>query len=286
MRDGRDDFDTGNAESGLPEDPLVSHPSHDAGAAHIPDHIVDRFFDRELTRSEASGLFESFRADPASARKFVQTQRMLDTLKEPVRTPDFTRSILSRINEATPEAPLLSRRGVRQIRFGRYAAAAALVALIGGAFVMQRISPNVVELGGSEPTPFGELRSTVTGDASDAMNTIRETAKAIERTASSTVLRGVSAESGHELRFTASTTPTTMMTIKARFVPEIAFPWRARSVSPTDTKSVAWVVPCGAAPCDANRGTCMPQSLILVDVMQPGTDGKNPSKQTNATGGR
>jgi hypothetical protein len=299
MAGGRDDFD---AVDGLPEDPLLSHPSHDAGAAHIPDHIVDRFFDRELTRREASGLFDSFRADPASARRFVQTQRMLDALKEPVRTPDFTRSILSRIDQASPEAPLLTRRGVRQVRVGRLAAAAALVMLVGGAFVVQRLNPNVVEFGVQPETPLGSLRSNMTGDATDAMNTLRQTARAIESTASSSVLAGVSAETGRTIQFTAPGSAPTMATIRARFLPEIVFPWRQRSVSPsTETvKSVAWVVPCGSAPCSsASRGdglnTTGSEGLIFVDLTglsndstgrTGGTSGASGTSGRRATDGR
>ncbi len=285
MRDGRDDFDSVTPQDNLPDDPLLSHPSHDAGAAHIPDHIVDRFFDRELTRREATGLFESFRSDPSSARKFVQTQRMLDALKEPVRTPDFTRSILSRIDEASPAAPLLTRRGVRQVRVGRYAAAAALVALIGGTYIAQRLNPNVVEIAGADPSPLGELRSTVAVDASDALNTIQQTRRAIEVTASSSMLRGVSAESGQEMHFVGTPAHGSMMTIKARFVPDIAFPWRARSVPPSDTKSVAWVVPCGAAPCDAAPTAPCAPSLIFVDLAQP-PEGRQTAGQTSTATGR
>jgi len=102
------------------------------------------------------------------------------------------------------------------------------------------------------------------------------------------MLRGVSAESGHEMHFVGTPVRSSMVTIKARLVPEIAFPWRARSLSPVETRSVAWVVPCGAAPCESagsSVATSTP-SLILVDVAQPST-GHTPAVQgASATGGR
>jgi len=280
MRDGRDYFEgTANDGRSLPEDPLTTHPSHDAGAAHIPDHLVDRFFDRELTRGESAGLFESFNADPESARRFVQTQRMIDALREPVRVPDLTRSILSKINEQTPDTPLLSRRGVRQVRVGRLAATAALVALIAGAFVMQRVNPNVVDFGVEPKSPLVSLRNTVAGDASDAMNTLVQTARAIEVTAASSVR----SNSHCEAREMVTLQPVSM--VRARFVPENAFPWRHQSAAPEQSRAlknrVAWVVPCGSAPCDAGNGRSGPRAgTFLIDVAGadvPGSGaGRNP----------
>ena len=282
MRDMRDQFE-GTVDDGrnLPEDPLTTHPSHDAGAAHIPDRLVDRFFNRELTRGESSGLFESFSSDPASARRFVQTQRMIDALREPVRSPDLTRSILSKINEQAPVTPLLSRRGVRQVRVGRLAAAAALVALIAGAFVVQRLNPNVVDFGVEPRSPLASLRNTVTGDASDAMNTLLQTARAIEVTATSSV-RGDSHRASGEA---AARQPVSM--VRARFVPENAFPWRRQSAAPeqarTSRNRVAWVVPCGSAPCDGGAGRSGQRTgAFLIDLTGTGSDvpgsgaGRNP----------
>lgn len=280
MRDGRDQFD-GFADQGrgIPEDPLTTHPSHDAGAAHIPGHLVDRFFDRELTRGESAGLFESFNADSASAKRFVQTQRMIDALREPVRAPDLTRSILSRMNEQSPDTPLLSRRGVRQVRVGRFVAAAALVAIIAGAFVMQRVKPNVVDFGVEPKSPLISLRNTVAGDASDAMNTIVQTARAIEVTAASSVR----ANSPRDTRESMVLQPVSMM--RARFVPENAFPWRHQSAAPEQGRStktrVPWVVPCGSAPCDAGTGRSGQRAgMFLIDVTgteTPGSGaGRNP----------
>lgn len=269
---GQSDFDP--FEGDLPENPAPVPSDHDAGSMHIPDHVVDRFFDRELTRSEATGLFESFRADPDAARRFVQTQRMLDALREPVRAPDLSRSILAKVDRRTP---LLTRRGVRHLRLGRGAAAAALVALIAGAFVMQRLNPRIVEIASDEPRPLASLRSTMSLDAADAVNTLQQSAQAIEFTAARAVAPAqISAEAsalvpvfpGSAQRFQP------VAFVRARLVPDGLFPWRQRSPAPASPAEggVAWVVPCGTAPAvgaarmgSASDAPCG-SSLILIDL--------------------
>ncbi|MFM9959059.1 MAG: hypothetical protein ACKVZJ_13420 [Phycisphaerales bacterium] len=275
-RDGDQNEELGMFEGESPENPAPLPPDHDAGSMHIPGHVIDRFFDRELTRREASGLFDAFRADPSAARRFVQTQRMLDALREPVRSPDLSRSILAKVDNQTP---MLTRRGVRHVRWSRYAATAALVAIIAGAFITQRFSPQIVEVGGAEPRPLASLHATVSLDAADAVNTIQQTAEAIEFTAS----RAVNPRAGASAQTAAAPQPAhafqTVRFVRARMLPEVLFPWREHSAAP-DTGRVAWVVPCGTAPgapagsgvaADGERWPCG-SSIILIDIKNASAD--------------
>jgi len=250
----------GSFDGDWPENEAPLPSGHDAGSMRIPGHLVDRFFDREMTRAEASGMFETFRADPDAARRFVQTQRMLDALREPVKAPDLSRQILAEVDRRTP---MLTRRGVRHVRLGRVAAAAALVAIIAGAFVAQRFNPGIVEVGSAEPRPLASLRSLVTQDAADAVNTLQQTARAVEFTASRAVT------------LTASPAPAPgeraapAVFVRARLLPEALFPWRQQSEAPSASPAVAWVVPCGTAPgasaLSDDERACG-SKLILIDM--------------------
>lgn len=230
-------------------------PGDDHGPGRIPDHLVDRFFDRELTGAEASALFEQLAGSPGTARDMVRTQRALDALRRPVHAPDLSRSILDRVHR---HSPLLTRRQVRHVRLGRLASAAALVLVIAGAFVMQRMHPRVAGLGLVPPSPMGELAASVPADATDAINTLRETARAVRVT---TVSQTFSPR--HHVG------PAPDLTMRARLIPDLVFPWRAQSTGPTET--TAWIVPCGTPGegCDwmkLSPTSSMPGPLLLIDA--------------------
>ncbi len=204
----------------------------------IPDHLVDRFFDRELTRAESASLFEALRSDPAAAREIVGTQRAIDALRQPLKTPDLSRSILARVDR---HSPLLTRRSVRHVRVGRLVSAACLLLIIAGAFIAQRTHPQVVNLGGERPAPVADLASNLSGDTADAVNTLRQTARAVTVTALSQA-SPASAAAGQ-----ASADPQSVF-VRARFIPETLFPWRAQSGPPANEaiRHTAWIVPCSA----------------------------------------
>lgn len=243
----------------------------------VPDHMVDRFFDRELTRAESAKLFDSLRADPEAARDLVQTQRALDALRRPVQTPDLSRAILAKVNGRTP---LLTRRGVRHIRVGRLVSAAALVAVIAGAFVIQRQHPQIVHIGGTDLAPIAEIAMCMPADTSDAVHTIRQTAKAIRVTATAEVLpsrqdgRMFAGKALHTAAVPGRPLSTEAVFVRARLVPDSLFPWRQQSPPPStgsEPERVAWVVPCGAmspGSCDGigDRFAGGQAGLILLDV--------------------
>lgn len=235
--------------------PPPDHRGHDLGPGKIPDHLVDQFFDGELSRNETSRLFSSLSADAEAARDLVRTQRAIDALRQPVRAPDLSRAILAKVNE---RRPLMTRRSVRRVHAGRLMGALAFVGVVAGAFLLQRFSPQVTRLGAEQPAPLANLSAGFAEDTADALTTVRLTAQAIGTTAASAL----------------PTPAATDATLRARLVPDVAFPWRHRSAQPSD---VAWIVPCGAAPCEAPRNS-PPGAFILIDVradtanMQPGAE--------------
>lgn len=216
----------------------------DLGPGKIPDHLVDQFFDGELSRDESSRLFSALSADAAAARDLVRTQRAIDALRQPVRTPDLSRAILARVNE---RRPLLTRRSVRRVHAGRLAAALAFLGVVAGAFLVQRFSPQVTRLGPDQPAPLANLSAGFAEDTAEALTTMRLTAQAIGTTAVSALPSSGASEPAN---------------LRARLIPDLAFPWRQQSGQPSD---VAWIVPCGAAPCEAPRST-PPGAFILIDV--------------------
>lgn len=136
--------------------------------ARIPDELVDAFFDRELPLDQSSSLFSSLRNDPAKAREIVGTQRAIDALRQPPKSPDFSANILAEVGR---RKGWLNGRERRKISFGRVATAAALLLMVGGAFVMQRVAPQFTEPG-SRPAPIHDLTAAVPVETAGAGRTV------------------------------------------------------------------------------------------------------------------
>lgn len=132
--------------------------------ARIPDELVDAFFDRELPLNESSRLFSSLRNDPAKAREIVGTQRALDALRQPVKAPDLSSKILAEVGR---KKGWLSSQQRRTLSFGRVATAAALLLMVSGVFVLQRVAPQFTE-SGTRPAPIHELSAAVPADTAGA----------------------------------------------------------------------------------------------------------------------
>lgn len=131
------------------------------------DHLVDAFFDKELSGAELSGALK--RDKPAAAR-FERIQSMLDDLRRPVRTRDFSASILAEVGRRRPWLPASMRRFVS---VGRLAAAACFLLFVGGAFYAERIAPDTMRLT-NEPAPLTELVSAGRADATSGIRTLAE----------------------------------------------------------------------------------------------------------------
>lgn len=123
------------------------------------DDLVDAVFDNELPAEKTKDVHASLRAHPDIARDAVMTRRALEALRRPVSTPDLSGSILDALDG---KRPLEHGDVIGRLRVWRYAAAAALLLMVAGAFTIQRMSPEVTHLVGTpEDRPMGTLAATL-----------------------------------------------------------------------------------------------------------------------------
>ena len=140
------------------------------------DAMLDAFFDREIDKADAQRLADALREDPRAARNFARTRWVVDSLRRTPESPDFTRTVLGRVN--TRRSWL--HPGMRRVvSFSRVAAVVALLGMLTIGLVARRTAPetvvlharpapltNVVEQGGVEVADG--LRSML-----NAMRTVR-----------------------------------------------------------------------------------------------------------------
>ena len=133
-----------------------------AGAEHIgpgrvPDELIDAVLDGGMEGESSKRLFSELIELPDAAREVASTQRAIDALKAPVRTPDMATRVLNQVGRCHGFTNTTERR---HAWWGRVAAAAALVVTVGGAFAVQRFAPNAASLV-EQPTPVGDLVAAV-----------------------------------------------------------------------------------------------------------------------------
>ncbi|MBL0920556.1 MAG: hypothetical protein IBJ10_00325 [Phycisphaerales bacterium] len=134
-------------------DPLSSAGGR---SERVPDELIDAFFDGDLDDSGKRSLFDGLRNDPVAAERFARTMFVVESMRRPVETscelpaPDFTGSVLAEIDRRRRWMPARARRFVA---FGRFAAAASLLLILGGAFVVRRANPDAVMLA-ERPAPL------------------------------------------------------------------------------------------------------------------------------------
>lgn len=140
----------------------------DCGEGGIPDELVDAFFDDRMDTRQTEVFFRRLQHRPDKAREVVGMQRALEALRRPVRSPDFSRSIL---NEVDRRRRWLHPGMLRRIGAARIAAAAALLLVVGGVYVAQRIAPDATRLTARE-APLGDFVQAVSVDAAGAFDSI------------------------------------------------------------------------------------------------------------------
>lgn len=242
---------------------------HRTGERGIPEHVVDAFFDRELSHSDRERFMKALGRDRTTAGDVVRTQRALNALRQPVNTPDLSRAIL---NDVARKTPLLTRRSVRHVRWTRVAAMAALVAIVGGAFVTQRLNPAITSIGETPAQPIGTLATALPLDTEQAMNTLRQTADGVR---SSTIDRAliitVRAEASRAPR------PMNVASILPRMeqnpVPDdlvYAQPrgWTPHAINWSSGESLGCGTAVGCGPSSTGNGP-LSATLLFVDAVPP-----------------
>ncbi|MEM8834571.1 MAG: hypothetical protein AAGD00_02010 [Planctomycetota bacterium] len=123
------------------------------------EDLVDAVFDNELPADQSEDVHARLRRHPDIARDAVMTRRALESLRRPVSTPDLSGSILDALDG---KRPMQGGDVIGRLRVWRYAAAAALLLMVAGAFTVQRMSPEVTHLVGTpEDRPMGTLAATL-----------------------------------------------------------------------------------------------------------------------------
>lgn len=175
----RDEFDpdrprlTGR-DGGSPapgSDPLFDQ------AEVIPDDLVDAMLDGDVPRNKAAEVRAAIRGDGAAERRFNKTNQILDLLRHTrtaAQAPDMTARIMARVER---ERSLLSRLGVRRVTWARFAAAAVLALMIGGAFVAERQAPRMFTLV-PRPAPVNDLVSAVPQQKAGVLATVENAVSA------------------------------------------------------------------------------------------------------------
>lgn len=130
----------------------------DFGPGRVPDDLIDAILDGEVGPSDSKALFEQLRRNPDASGDLNATRRAIGALRQPLETPDFADRVLETVG--TKRGGWLSGRDRRRIGFGRVAAAAAVVALIGGMYAFERARPGALDLS-DRPSAVAGLASEV-----------------------------------------------------------------------------------------------------------------------------
>lgn len=120
---------------------------------HIPDELIDAFFDGELDDVAAGDLFRQLPKDAARYEQVAKTQRMISLLRAPEECPDLTRNIL---HEVDRRRGFLSTSMRRFVRAGRLAAAAVVLLAFLGIAAAQRYSPDTFRMK-DQPRPVAQV---------------------------------------------------------------------------------------------------------------------------------
>jgi hypothetical protein len=128
-----------------PIDPLGG-PSGAADAdPPIPDELVDRFFDREISPEDRARLAGALDENAGVCERMARISRAISMMRRGVRAPDQSEQILDRLDRIRGFVPASHRPFVR---LGRLAVAAAMFGVIAGAVIVRRQAPEIVEIGG------------------------------------------------------------------------------------------------------------------------------------------
>lgn len=171
----RDEFDPlrprlNGRDMGVPSSGPSDDDLFDMSGA-IPDDLVDAMLDGEVPSKKIAEIRGLIRTDAQAERRLNKTNEILDLLKHTktaAQAPDLTGAIMARVER---ERSLMSWRGLRRVVSVRYAAAAVLAMMIGGAFMAQRQSPQSFTLV-SRPAPINDLVSAVPQQTAGVLATV------------------------------------------------------------------------------------------------------------------
>lgn len=136
---------------------------------------IDALFDGEMTDADARHLVSS--ADPEACETIAKTQRIVDQLKAPVKSPDLTASILQQVED---EREYVASPWRRFVRAGRLGVAACLLFTLLSVAVAQRLWPEATTLQ-VEPRPVSTLLHATEQQAVRKVRAINESLEAADQ---------------------------------------------------------------------------------------------------------
>jgi hypothetical protein len=99
-----------------------------------------------------------------------EIQRIAEAFREPVETPDFSSSILARVDS---QRCFLSSQGRALVWAGRGAAALTIVLVVLGFTLAARHAPETVQAIAAQPAPVSGVISTVSTQASEQLTALK-----------------------------------------------------------------------------------------------------------------
>jgi hypothetical protein len=112
---------------------------------------LDLYLDKDIPRESA--VFRAAFVKPEFRARLHEIEDTLGELHRPIRTPDMTDAILDAVDARKPFAVRASRWYVSA---GRLAAAAAVLALVGGVVLVERYHPGLTNLT-ADPSPISNM---------------------------------------------------------------------------------------------------------------------------------
>lgn len=135
----------------------------------IPDELVDRFFDREISPADRARLSGALDQDAGVCERMAKVSRAISMMRRGVRAPDQSEEILNRLDRLRGFVPARHRP---LVRFGRIAVAAAMFGVIAGAVIVRRQAPEIVAISG-EPTPVRDVARAAAREAAGVSDLAR-----------------------------------------------------------------------------------------------------------------
>lgn len=167
----------GNCGKGDARDPLGVSPRNNRPApAHQPD-ALDRYFDGEIGRL-SQPMLDALRAQPQLRPQLDDTRKLVADLGRAPQCPDFSASILARVEA---QRPFLETRQRWLVRGARLAVAAAVLLAVGAAVVVgrQQVGPQTDD--DLAQAPITRLERAAVVDSVQTVNELKALTNAAER---------------------------------------------------------------------------------------------------------
>jgi len=135
----------------------------DFGAGRVPDELIDAILDGEVAPKDSKAMFAALSGDPDAADEVRGARRAIGALRQPVDAPDFADRVLETVGRK--RGGWLSSRDRWKIGVGRFAAAAAILLIVGGLYMAERSRPGTLEMS-PQPRAVAGLANSVSDQSS------------------------------------------------------------------------------------------------------------------------